>query len=727
MEIKTGQLLIYDPRSASRLTEILFQSPDSEEQAASLFVVIDMASSDSPDKEAEQAVLETVYSVYNNSILKQANKTLEDILAALNEQLPLAVKNYDWFRKLNMAVGLIEGNHVYFGLAGKIKIFLIKQAVIKDLAGRFAWPENNVLFDSTFSGELKNGDKMLITSPSLTDYLSLEKIKKIVAALPPLSAVAHIQNILEGVPSRVSFASLIIQPLFYENLPADPQNSVKLIGRLKEPTGSKNSLDLLLKTHAETDKILTAPSIWEIMWEYAKNGLNFIKKLKGKNTPKAAAITIHKTARASLHASSHASLVSRKIAKHAVKIILNALKTVLTFIFDNNYRKDILHKIEFGLKTVLKSFHGLPKIQKIAIISIAALALIFSQSLILQQKLMEKKKAENLFSSLSEQISQKYNAMDASLIYNKDNKRASLLLNEINNLTEQLPEISKKHREKKALLYQQYKQTYARVWKMVEIPQPLELIDFSQNKEDIVEINKLGIADGRLFGFSINKQSFSFPLNSHADAEELEISESPIILAAYFPAINALIAVSENNEFFKVEQNKFSHMAANLPAELKNIDGIAFFQNYMYLLDKQANQIFRLTLYGNSFSSPKFWLASPEPLEQATSFTVDGEIDILQIDGSVLTFAGGKQQKQLSLTISPPFNSPTVLRSPENSINYYILDPQNKRFVIFDKKGELKNQFSSPCFNDLKDMIADEANGLVYLLNGVKVFVVSVK
>jgi len=107
---------------------------------------------------------------------------------------------------------------------------------------------------------------------------------------------------------------------------------------------------------------------------------------------------------------------------------------------------------------------------------------------------------------------------------------------------------------------------------------------------------------------------------------------------------------------------------------------------------------------------------------------VDGYIYTLQNDGKILKLSqGGRENYSEEIKIEPALNSASKIFTTEDSQNLYILDPAGRRFIILDKETvELKQQYFSDKFNNLKDFIIDEAGSKVYLLNGAQVFVVAI-
>ena len=719
---KTAQLYLHDPRHSKHLIEALQEQLAPETSSSYFFVLIELNDNTVEDKNFLQTFLEIAYQSYQDNALHQPEQALENILQNLNEQLPTTVKNYDWPRKLNAFVGIMSENQMYFGLYGKIKTFLIKPWSIKDIIGKQSFPEKNIIFDSTYSGDLGSGNRFLITTRSLTDYVSLEKIKKIAGTLPSQSAIAHFNNILENAPAKVSFLALLIQ-LTGNAIPAQTENAKSYIGKMASSTGSKNSMDQLLKTQVQTEKILTPPSIWELAQNYLSAFFNQIKPVK--KIPAISVKTDNLPRRPLVKTKTPAKLNSSlKISLKIFAFIFQITAKGFQIIFDKETQQIILKKINNFSITIIGYFKKLPKKYKIAIIFLLAIILILSQSLIWQQRHVAELKANKDAEQINTQISEKYNSIEASLIYH-DADRGKQLLKEIEELINSYPDNSAKYLTEQVELKKQYDDFFEKIWKLNKIAEPLQLVDF-QTVLNNQEIKKIALLGDSIYAFGASNQAAFFKITDNSftalDKITLEVND-----AAVNSKNNQLIIASSDNKLYSINGNTLAKISANMPAELQQIDKLSFFNGRLYLLDKASKNIFRLIQYGSSFSSPSVWLKKNIDVSQIASMSVDGKVVLLENNGKILILETGNQGEELRLNINPPLESPAVLFSNEKTKNMYVLDSQNKRLLVLSKNGDLINQYYSDFFNNLKDLAIDESSGNAYLLNGAKIYVINIK
>jgi hypothetical protein len=150
-----------------------------------------------------------------------------------------------------------------------------------------------------------------------------------------------------------------------------------------------------------------------------------------------------------------------------------------------------------------------------------------------------------------------------------------------------------------------------------------------------------------------------------------------------------------------------------------NIVDVAAFNNRIYLLDSNNNQIYRYSKTTVGYGNIREWISEENlDLSNATSLVIDGAIYILKSTGEILKLENGETVNWQSGLIDPPVESPIKLKTTENSNYLYFIDPPTKRLIIIDKEGKLVSQFTSDSFNDLKDLYIDEGQKEIYLLNG---------
>ncbi|MCD6470962.1 hypothetical protein J7K86_00290, partial [bacterium] len=187
---------------------------------------------------------------------------------------------------------------------------------------------------------------------------------------------------------------------------------------------------------------------------------------------------------------------------------------------------------------------------------------------------------------------------------------------------------------------------------------------------------------------SFGKDNLIFVCNNHnlADFDLVRKKLSPISLASSFPNLQ--------------------------------IKDIASYSESLYILDSKDSQILKYTKTIDGFAKEIKWLQEEANLNNAISIAIDGSIYILKRDGEVIKFYKGKKVKFSLEKIYPKLTDAIKIYTNADLKYIYILDPTNKRLVIFKKDGRLKEQLISSKFNDLKDFAISRNEKIIWFLNG---------
>lgn len=747
MTYKISQLSLNDPRHSLNSGEILVQ-PSPTGEGGDLLIVLETAANQTNDQELTRLFLEIAFEAYEHSQLHETEKKLEKILAALNAQLPAQLaglakggalslnKNLQiqkCLNGLNCFVGLLEQNTLYFSSHGQIHAFLIRPTLQKKINTSEPEAENSPalpgqaknLFDYTLTGSLKPGDRLLVANQSVLDYLSLEKIKKIISTLPPQNSAAHLSNILEAAPKTVSFFCLIAQMMApSETAATEPKiNYVKT----SPAAGSKKSLDKMLLTQSETERILTPPSLWQVFKENMTE--RFKQNKKNPATPKpgpaeSRLLTGVKDRITSAMPRPKAPAWLKTTARFTVKPLALAWLTLV----DPARRARLIEASSSQIRGLVRFYNRLSKTNKIVILSVLALALIFFESLVWQAQHEAKQVQAQNFQEIVGQINEKKASIEAALIYN-DDQRTRDLLAEIKQLTEQLPQTTKEQLAQSQTIKNETAVLAVKIWKITEIPEPVSLINFREVNLT-AEVNSISVKENYIFAFSDQNQIMAVNVSNN-NTLVLEDFTLRSRANAFFPRINNLVIATEDNKFFTLENNQLRDLKIQLPSNFTKTDGLTFYLDKMYLLDKTAGQIFRLTYSGSEFRSTQAWL-KPAALEtvkanEITSLAIDGVIYALKADGTIVKLASGLNQGELKPKIEPAFAAAAKIYTHDKTDNLYILEPANQRLVVLNKQGELKVQYHSDKFNNLKDFIVSSDEKKIYLLNGSQIYVIAAR
>lgn len=161
---------------------------------------------------------------------------------------------------------------------------------------------------------------------------------------------------------------------------------------------------------------------------------------------------------------------------------------------------------------------------------------------------------------------------------------------------------------------------------------------------------------------------------------------------------------------------------------IEDIKDLGIYFGNVYLLIPSQNQILRaVVVEGGEYSTAKYWVTTENPpLADAVSMTIDGFIYVLKSSGEVLKFEKGELLSDFGLKeLDQPLSDPRAIFTTTDSERLYILDAGNKRIVVTDKDGLYQSQYlyeGEGAFADPKGLFVDEVGGVIYLLDGTKIY-----
>lgn len=147
----------------------------------------------------------------------------------------------------------------------------------------------------------------------------------------------------------------------------------------------------------------------------------------------------------------------------------------------------------------------------------------------------------------------------------------------------------------------------------------------------------------------------------------------------------------------------------------------ATYQNRLYVLTPAANQVWRLDRFGSGFGVPAGWVQDDTVhLDQAVDLVVDGDVYILSADGRITKLTRGASVPLTQETIDPPIKTATKIKLVGGRL--YVLDPTERRVVVWGKDGHFETQYQMPLLEALKDFTVLEAEKKIYLLSASSIY-----
>ncbi len=738
------KLLIHDPTKSATSTHVFVAHPsDAEGKTLGRIFVLTEFSERRPDHETIiKHIQETFKNAYYQTNELSIDTAFEQALEKVNLEIAQLMRSHeqDIVSRLNIVAGVAKEKYLLFAAVGNVHIFLCHKNKITDvLAGHKRYNDKvNPLkfFSHIISGSLSEQDAVIIATPAIMDYLSQEKLRRVVSDYSPTEAVITVERTLQDAPQTQSFAAIVMK----RDTVAAPAGFTTAQGptQASEYMAPQSSLARLEEKKQATNRLLT-PSLRTYVSETAANTLRkigyFIRTKILRQSPRRVQFQIEKryyTSYATKQPKEGSALKGKltKTSRTLFSVILGGLRFVVAAILNPKQTLQSASGATQASATFMNRsvnwFKSLSRLQKSLFVLALVIAAVFSQSIILYGKGRLTQTQHSSFEDSVAAISQKITEAEARLSYG-DDAGAALVLQSAQSLVDQLPNRKKSEKEKIAELNARIESQREKTRRRTVIANPSSLADFSTLNVN-VRMAELALINSTLYGLGSNPSLLaSIDLSTNKLETVSENLGGSFQYSTLTPTGTLLLLASDFSlQEFSFRKSTLSKIAFSLPTTDANITDITTYENRLYLLDVRNNQIYRASKVGTGYNQAAPWIKElGVDVSTGRSITVDGYVYVALENGQVLQFLQGNRQSFALETIEPALEHSDRIWTSADSDRLYLLDAKGKRVLVFNKSGTLKRQYFSEQFSDLKDFAVREDANRVYVLNGSQVFEIS--
>ncbi|MFA5021498.1 MAG: hypothetical protein WC508_00240 [Patescibacteria group bacterium] len=756
LETKINQLVVQRPGQPKTYVRTFATKPtkDLAGKLGKVFGLIEIQA----DDEKNSDLIDLIVDEIKNNYYYQKKSTLEEKPLLLSEKFEAALKKTNLsiasfleseqislnLEKINIMVAVICNQDLHFAVIGNIGAILFYNTnlssyriinILESTQAPLSLPDPFRLFSQIISGKIKSRDILFVSTANILDYFSLERIKNIIATNLPSEGLLELKKLLATTGSKENFGIMTAELEKITALEKKPVSPQEFDYR---QAASQDSIKELINTERETEKFLT-PSIMPEVKKYTialKNQLqNYLGQAKKKTNrlyekqKKTIIPKFNFQPRFNLNKITPKIKITNPLAnlhfdtKKITQPILTVSKTIGSKITNQPFWAKAVTLINKALANPIGKYKQLPKSSQVLLITTIILAVLFSLSLFwlgIKNWQDQKKDAFNLVFAQAEN---KKNEAEASLIYRDENQARQFLVDS-KNMIANLKPITKFQKQQIILLQQGIEEQLQKLRHLIEITEPIQIVNFG-NLDSQAKIANVILLSGRnVYTQNQNNQSI---YKANLDTRVLTAALSPDSNTAsliFGTAVSdkELIFLNASNTPFLLTPGTDSFPKLNINFNKNiNIADFTSFKGQLYTLDSKNSQIYRYSKVNNDYSKVNGWLKDNIVLNDAKAFTVDGSIYIVKTDGSIIKLQNGKPVDFKTNVVDPKIQNPTKIKTDEFSKYLYVLDPPTKRLIVFDKNGNLINQYHSEAFTDLKDFIVVEREKKMYLLNGTSI------
>ncbi|MBU1164034.1 DUF5050 domain-containing protein [Patescibacteria group bacterium] len=631
--------------------------------------------------------------------------------------------------KLNLNIALVKDKDLFLITVGKIPALLahkatdneykmidIGESTSGDKAGNKIDPLK--LFSQVISGSITTNDYLFLANTTVLDYLSLEKIKKIITLNKIDDAILELKKLLDEVNTDFSMGLVIIS--VEPALKDQPEIIIKQLEEFEyTKAASKDSMHELIRTQNATQKILNTsylPDINKYRTVFKRSMQQYLNKVRSVPIPKIPSInklTSMQKATQQIEEKQYRPTMQDRLSS-----IPNPLKSFRIF-------KSVRFKLP-SIKFIKERTRQMTPKSRLLLFASIALIVIFGINVVYIGVKNKNETNAELVRETMLAVQEKNDEAKASLIYEDETKARKLLLE----AKEILNELTSENKKEPAIqnLEQEIELQLSKLRHLVEINDPLMLANFENVNSAASVAPLIVLLENKIYSQDHNNQAI-YKLDPDTKnittIFQADVKIKNAISSRPFSS-SKIIFLNENQTVFELNTNSDTisqlGLSINPGAEVNDFD---VYNQRLYFIDKKNNQIYRYRELEEGFGSPTDWIKEKVDLSMVTSFAIDGQIFLLKENGQITMLLNGLKTDFEVSDIDPALQNPTKVKTFVDSDYLYILDPSSSRLVVIDKTGKLIIQYHSSSFDNLKDFAVDERNDKIYLLNGNMVFGIS--
>ncbi len=256
--------------------------------------------------------------------------------------------------------------------------------------------------------------------------------------------------------------------------------------------------------------------------------------------------------------------------------------------------------------------------------------------------------------------------------------------------------------------------------------QPKVLVDLALKRSNVSALGLLALKEN-LYAFEYNAL---YPILLDKLQDPLTIDDTETVIAgSAFEDKNSLLFFTKNGRVLEYQDNHFGSVPSSEGTYHKGV-AVKAYGSKFYVLDSAANQIWKYTRRRDKFDVAEAYNVDAD-LKKGISIAIDGNIYVLNSDGTLLKLLSGSKQN-LTIKRSPAkaLLNPTKVYTTLDMPQLYILEPAQHRVLMYykdDKTGGLtySAQYIFDDLNDIRDFYVDKEGKNMYLLDQSKVYKVA--
>lgn len=712
-----------NPDRSHVLLHITEPSSPSEMQKGYFFALVEIVGGTAEQIEHLQLIIDALETGYYETEDTDDKDAFELTVEYVNRRGHHMLKQHN--AMITCLVGVLRGHSLSFAYHGLPELYLMYSNKEQDGVMKLCEDDTDSreqLFSSITQGTLNSGDYLYASTPHTSDYLSIDRVQKILTGRPTRHAADHVEKVLKDLRNDLSFGGLMLHILKKPEIPKT--------GSRPKPIVEEDDTDLLdLDARAAKTQQVLSPPLMSSMKDKVRS-YKEERKSKPQRSRKTTVETNHRARQApkpsvgnqllvTIGRTVVGSLIALVQAGKKLIILLGKVCVGMLLLITNRggQRETVIAAVRRSIQNKKQWIEDLPILSKLLFVLTIIFGIIFVASIGIIRVKENRQAIAQQYTSSVQAIQDKQSAAEASLIYD-DREKALILLQEAQILLADLPENSQERRETKQRLHAGIEDVLLSLRNMTVV-EPRTIVDLKTINEQ-ANTAQLAMIDGQLVAYGADDSQLYF-VDPNTSQTSMKQYESSIHLQRHSTPKEddeiVFITRDQGIASYSKETNTVRTKDIVLANDQAALADIFVYNQRLYAIDVANNQLFRHSKTQTGYDRGSAWITDDVDVSDGTAVAIDGDIFILKSNGQLLKFAKGKREEFSISGLDPQLDKPTMLWTYNDVNNLYILEPTNKRVVVLDKNGKLLTQYTAETWQQPSGMVVDETKNTVYLLD----------
>ena len=689
-DIQIEKAFVFDPNESKSFAEILISTGIESPDRAGQRLLVLVATPRSP--QWQRSYLETIVAAakksFEASVHTTPELTLESILEVENELIPELApkKNAGWFEELSILIAISDRGQIHFSVIGSIEALLIQQTTIAPITEVADTINPLKLFTHITSGVLTAGDALVFTTHALSDYIADQKIKTLLQTYPSRIVARQLEGLLNQVPRSVTFAAVLLK--FMTEVDQLAQEEAE---RIVPQTIRNDAPPAAAPAEQQPSPRLTPH-------RYANRGPRrgpFMRSV----------FFAGRGGRDYL-------IILSWIARTFIRALIAALRAIVYATERAAREREFVTMSQSAIQRLRSTIRSMPRRTQLVLALIALVLGILLHVLIFRSQDARLRGIRARTNETLLNVSTRKKAAENALIYN-DEATAETIYLEIDGL---LASIMPLDRTETAHVQQYRNENEIELNKVRHINAVKDPLIIA----DLTTLEPIAAMSADATGPIIAANKSLYRISATGDPQKIGDVDSTIHVLGK-DSDSSITVVTDSQRVYTVAGQTVSEQTLPRNPDNKNIDSIALYQSNLYVADRTAATIYKYAPTAKGYAGGKVWMWNKTVLTTINSISIDSAIYGLQSNGTIIKLVRGTVAPFSYHAPSPAIGDHARIYTKPDSLLLYIADPTNKRVIIMDKNGAIREQYTSPHFGNIIDIAPDKDEKTLYVASEQKI------